>query len=439
VIRSRIVTLTTLRAATTAVAATALLAAAAAIALVAPASPAIAEAAHEKFFGGVVADIAAGSHVHVAPLARIANLPYGGGSVLHSNRTHVIFWQPDGSGLTYDPGYQAQVETFLSRVAADSRRPTNVYGLSGQYHDSGGPAAYNSRYAGAVLATDRLPADGCSEPPQTGPGWHFCQNDFQLQQEIEHVIDADQLAATPRDIYFLVLPAGLGTCEAYGPSYCALGGTKTGFCGYHSFTTEQRALYAVIPYNAVSGHCQSDHPRPNSSPADPALSTLSHEHNETVTDPYGDAWIDRSDNEDGDLCIKSFGPDLGGSGPAAWDQVIHGGHYYLQDEWSNEDGSCRPRDERDPISFAAKSRVSTWTPTRFAAHAGDPDGSIVAYDWTFGDGGHSHGRVATHRLSHPGSYRVVLRTTDSSGNWAFSARTITVVQAPAGDRRRRHR
>ena len=51
-------------------------------------------------------------------------------------------------------------------------------------------------------------------------------------------------------------------------------------------------LYAVIPYNAVPGHCQSDNPRPNSSTADPALSTLSHEHIETVTDPDGDAWTD---------------------------------------------------------------------------------------------------------------------------------------------------
>ena len=64
-------------------------------------------------------------------------------------------------------GYQAQVEIFLKNVAADSRRPTSVYGLSGQYRDSRGPAAYNSRYVGDVLSTDPLPANDCTEPALT--------------------------------------------------------------------------------------------------------------------------------------------------------------------------------------------------------------------------------------------------------------------------------
>ncbi len=36
---------------------------------------------------------------------RELDLPYNGGPVLHSNRTHPIFWEPAGSGLTFDPGY----------------------------------------------------------------------------------------------------------------------------------------------------------------------------------------------------------------------------------------------------------------------------------------------------------------------------------------------
>jgi hypothetical protein len=410
------------------VVATALLSAAA----LAPSATAAAAAKKTKFFGAVVADIPTGPHLHASPRARVANLPYGGGPVMHWNRTHVIFWQPNGSGLTYDPGYQAQVEAFLSKVAADSHRPTNVYGLSGQYHDDHGPAAYNSTYAGAVLATDRLPADGCSEPV-TGPGWNVCLSDAQLEAEVEHVTTVDHLRTGDRDIYFLVLPAGLGTCETSGPDNCALGGTGSGFCGYHSTTPDQQILYAVIPYNAVSGHCQSGNPRPNSSTADPTLSTLSHEHNETVTDPLGDAWIDGSGNEDGDLCIRSYGPNLGGSGAAAWNQVIHGGHYYLQDEWSNDDGSCQPRDETDPVSFSTRARIAARTATTFTGRASDPDGSIAAYDWFFGDGGRSHRRVAAHKFQRAGSYKVTLRATDSSGNWAFASRTIRVAQAPAKD------
>jgi hypothetical protein len=400
----------------------------AAVALLAAAS----SGAQAKSFGGVVPDVPTGTHVLRSSTARIANVSYDGGPVMHSNRTHLIFWQPSESGLGYDPGYEALIETFLARVAADSHRPTNVYGLSGQYTDLYGPAANDSTYAGAVLATDRLPVSDCSEPLAAGPGWSECLSDSQLEAEIEHVIAADHLPRTPRDVYFLVTPDGLGSCEASGPDDCALGGDAAGsYCGYHSSTPDGTILYAVIPYNAVSGHCQSGNPRPNSSTADPTISTISHEHNEAVTDPLGNGWIDGPGNEIGDLCISQFGRDLGGSGSAAWNEVIHGGRYYLQEEWSNDDSSCRPRDESDSISFSMTGRASAGNSLSFAGHARDPDGSIVAYNWFFGDGRSGHRRLLSHAYRRAGSYRVVLRSTDRADNWAFYVRTIRVTKSSA--------
>lgn len=395
---------------------------------------------HQKFFAGLIADVPSRKHIHRSPLARIANLPTGGGPVLHANRPHVIFWQPDGSGLGFDPGYQSLVERFLADVAADSHKPTNVYGLSGQYYDSEGPAAYNSTYGGSVVATDPLPANGCSEPlgPPlgSGPGWSRCMSDQQLVAELQHVIRAQQLPTTSRDVYFLVTPNGLGSCESGGTDYCALGGTDNSgsYCGYHS-STPDGVLYAVIPYNAVPGHCQSGNPRPNSNAADPAVSTISHEHNEMVTDPLGDAWVNGSSNsENGDLCITYFGPIIGGSGATAFNETIHGNPYFLQEEWSNDDRSCQPRDELDTAWFTAPSRPRAHGAVVFTAHAADPDGSIVAYRWFFGDGtGRSH--RASHAFRRAGAYRVVLRTTDSAGNWAYAVHTIRVSR---GSRRRSH-
>jgi hypothetical protein len=396
----------------------------------------VAPGAEAKTFGGVVPDVPTGTHR--PPSARITNLPYGGGPVLHSNRSHVIFWQPSGSGLGYDPGYESQIETFLARVAADSRRPTNVYGLSGQYRDSG-PAAYDSTYGGAVLATDRLPANGCTEPSTGPPGWSVCLDELQLEAEIEKVIRVKHLPTTPRDVYFLATPNGLGSCETTGTDNCALGGNASGsYCGYHSSSPDGTILYAVIPYNAVAGHCQSGNPRPNSSSADPTISSISHEHNEMVTDPLTTAWIDGSFRENGDLCISNYGPNLGGVGVPAWNEVIHGGHYYLQEEWSNDDGSCQPRDESYPIWLSTAARTAAHKSQSFTAHARDPDGSIAAYAWFFGDGRLGRGRVTSHAFNRAGYYRVVLRTTDRTGNWAFYARTIRVTKAPAkGVKRRR--
>lgn len=379
---------------------------------------------------GAAADLPTGTHVpRATATAHIASLGYGGGPVLHLNRAHLIFWQPARSGLAFDTGYRALVEAFLSHVAADSRRPTNVYSLTGQYGDASGPAGYNSAYGGSVLDGDQLPRNGCQEPPPpplgTGPGWTVCLSGTQLDNEVDHVVSSERLPRTNRDVYFLVLPRGFGNCEAAGPDNCALGGSGSGYCGYHT-VSNAGITYAVIPYNAVYGHCQSENPRPNASTADPALSTLSHEHNEIVTDPFGNAWISPSGEENGDLCISSFGHPLGGSGGRIWNEAIHGGHYYLQMEYSNDDGGCAARDEADRISFSEPGGVRVGRPARFRARARDPDGAIVGYAWFFGDRRRGRHRVTTHRFSRGGVYRVLLRTTDSSGNWAFSLRQLRV-------------
>jgi hypothetical protein len=385
-----------------------------------------AAAARAKSIGGIVPDLrSAHVAVHHPRAHAAANLPYGGGPVLHSNRTHLIFWQPSGSGMSFDPGYDGMIEQFLRRVAADSHRAGNVYGLTGQYSDAQGPAAYASSYGGATVDTDRLPQSDCVEPPVTGPGWTVCLTDKQLQSEVERVVHADHLPTGSTDVYFLVTPKGLGSCTDTSSTSCALGGSVDGYCGYHSQSADGTVRYAVIPYNAVPGHCQSSNPRPNDSTADPTLSTVSHEHSEMVTDPAGDAWIDSSGNEDGDLCITDFGPTIGGSGSSAWNEEIHGGHYYLQEEWSNADGGCQPRTKSARVSFTALVH-RPWS-ISLAAHGADPHGSIFSYMWFFGDGRHAHGTSVSHRYHRAGRFRVVLRATDSWRNWSFYAETLTVT------------
>jgi hypothetical protein len=394
-------------------------------------SAGLAASAQAKPLHGLIADTAAHrTHISRNPVRHAGGLPYGRGPVLHWNRTHVIFWAPAGSGLGFDPGYQALIDTFLTNVAAASRSPSNVYGLTGQYRDQQGPAAYVSTFGGAVVATDPLPPNGCTEPPATGPGWRDCLTDTQLQREIEHVVRSDGLPTGPTDVYFVVTPNGLGDCSDSASTSCALGGDANGYCAYHSQTEDGLVVYAVIPYNAVPGHCQSDNPRPNNSTADPALSTISHEHSEMVTDPSGNAWIDpQTGNEDGDLCLTSFGPVIGGSGSSAWNEDINGGHYYLQEEWSNADGGCEPRAVADPIGFASTHPLTGTDAISFAARGRASHGAIVSYEWFFGDHRTGHGRHVIHRYGRQGAFRVILRTTDSWGNWAFYARTVAASVA----------
>jgi hypothetical protein len=355
-------------------------------------------------------------------------LSYGGGPILTSNRTHIIFWQPKASGLSFDPGYRPLVERFLVDVAAASHSTSNVFALSGQYtNNAGQPAAYSSVYGGAVLDSDRLPRSECTEPAKpTGPGWPVCLTDSQLQTEIEHFVQADHLPTTQHDVYFLLTPKGLGSCMGTSPdSGCSLGGSATGYCGYHRYTSDGSVDYALIPYNAVPGHCQSNHPRPNGNSADPALSTVSHELSEMITDPDGDAWTDGAGNENGDLCITTFSKAIGGSGSRRYNETIAGGHFYLQDEWSNATERCEPRVRPDRAGFAVTSR--TGETLTFEGSARDPNGRILSYHWTFGTGAVAEGRSISHTFPGPGSYSVQLRVTDSWDNWGYYTREVPVT------------
>jgi hypothetical protein len=360
-----------------------------------------------------------------ALVARIAGIPYQGGPVLHANRTHLIFWQPQGSGLAFDPGYVGLMQQFLHDVALDSHMTSNEYAITGQYSDRPGPAAYASTYAGSVLDTDPLPANDCSEPVQTAPAWSVCLTDAQLQDELEHEITVNALPAGGENIYFLVTPSGFGSCYDSSSSACALGGPASGYCGYHS-STAGGLLYAVIPYNAIPGHCQSGNPRPNASTADPALSTISHEQIETITDPFGDAWIDPSGNEIADVCLGEYGAALGGSAGAHWNEVINGHHYWLQEIYSRLQGRCEPRARPDRVSIAGAGNAKAGVRTTFTGRGRQPGGAIAAYRWWFGDGSAGSGRVVTHAYARSGSYVSRLRITDSAGNWAFATRTVDV-------------
>lgn len=363
-----------------------------------------------------------------------------GGFVMHEQRTHVIFWNPVGAGLQFDPGYEQLIDTFLRQVGMASGSAGNEFGLIGQYGGPGGPATYNSTFAGAVQDADPVPAgagSACHEPSPPplgdGPGWTTCVTDSAIQAEIENVVRARHLPTGFEDIYFLVLPNGFASCFGDGPSDCALGGdANDGYCGYHADIGSARIVYAVIPFNALAGHCRSDRPRPNGSTADPTISTIAHEFAEAATDPLGDAWSDDSGDEIADICLKSFGPDLGGStGSAAYNEVIDGGHYYLQELWSNFGDRCAAAAPPGhvAIAVAGSRRPAPGQLVTIAARAAARGRKIVSYAWTFGDGRRRRSRrpQISHAWSVAGRYTLTVTATDSWGDRVSARRRIRVV------------
>lgn len=61
----------------------------------------------------------------------------------------------------------------------------------------------------------------------------------------------------------------------------------------------------------------------------------------------------------------------------------------------------------------------------------DPDGSILSYDWDFGDGTDSHGATVSHAYSTADEYTVTLTVEDNSSETAQDTATVTVSEEPA--------
>ena len=128
------------------------------------------------------------------------------------------------------------------------------------------------------------------------------------------------------------------------------------WCGIHgafnSTTTNATGtiIYSEEPYT-ISGCYKGEYPQyyavaaygQGAQDADSAVSTLSHELDESITDPgannsYG--WYDSSGHEIGDECSGIFGPPLGSTDSSnaqqsEYNQVINGHDYWTQETFSN--------------------------------------------------------------------------------------------------------
>jgi hypothetical protein len=256
------------------------------------------------------------------------NLSYHGGPVEHTNTVYAIYWVP--SGYTVSSDYTTVINRFFGDVAADNGKTTNVYYAGTQYYDGSGNVTYASTFAGSTTDTNAYPPNGCSDSYT-----QVCLSDSQIQSEIQKVVAANHWPTGGSTEYFMFTAKGVGSCSG---SSCAF----SNYCAYHSWigSGSSEILYANMPYaDTVPSACDAGQ-HPNNSDADATINVTSHEHNETITDPNGNAWYDRRGYEDGDKCAWNFGTQLGSTAYGQYNQVINGHDYELQQEWSNATSSC---------------------------------------------------------------------------------------------------
>ena len=273
-----------------------------------------------------------------------AQLNYHGGPVMTTNTTYAIYWLPSKS--TVSANYVPLVNRYLGDVAAASGSSTNVYATDTQYYQgstSQTPIAYNSSFAGSATdSTTPIPNHCSNQYTAKGLTVTGCITDADIQAEIASVMSAQGWTASPTSLFLLFTPQNVGSCITNSSSTCSY----TYYCDYHSDfqSGSSDVLYANQPYPdstgvGAPGACDSGQ-QPNGDWADEAINLISHEHNESITDPNGNAWYDSAGNEIGDKCAWNFGAPLGSTKTGQYNQVINGHFYYVQQEWSNASSSC---------------------------------------------------------------------------------------------------
>jgi hypothetical protein len=275
------------------------------------------------------------------------DMTYHGGWVMRTNTTYAIYWVPSGSTCgASDPGcsgYRKAIDRYFKDVAAASGSNSNVYSVDTQYYDTTGSIAYQSTFGGAVIDGDPFPPYNPSTSCIDGAD-PVCLTDDQGRAEIQKVISEVGWPDGESSLFSLMTPDSVGWChndnKCTGINSCAFHGRFTG-------ADSQPIVYTVEPFAATDG-CAGNppNPTPNGDAADPTINLISHEMNEAITDPWGDGWYagDTSHEIADPPCAWTFGNPLGTApNGQAYNEVINGDEYWLQQEWSNDGSHCVQR------------------------------------------------------------------------------------------------
>jgi hypothetical protein len=366
---------------------------------------------------------------------------YRNGPLMLSSTLYLIFWGPRNS---FPASYTEPIVQFAKDLHAEEGKTTDDFSVTELYANRNGEhISGDVSLGGEAFDTTPYPA------PEKGGGCEriYCLTDAQISTEIASQIEAHGWPANPeqepRTQYLLYTPAGVTVC--LGPESCTLHLTGSfearGFCAYHSALGVPGgvAVYSVLPDIEL---CDRGGP-----PAglNGTLNEEIHEMIESATDPIGGGYRDEEGNEVADKCVSplvasfpaEFSPLLEGTpgegllgSPSAnaYNQLIGGNKYYLQDIWSNALG-CVPRIGPSP-SFTAPGYSPPGEAVNFNAGSSfDLNGPITTYEWNYGDGSAvetTSGATSEHVYLNPGTYQVSLTVSDASGHANASTQTHSI-------------
>ena len=241
---------------------------------------------------------------------------------MHTTKTYEIYWLPSGYQFEGFPGSDTSYENLTTRFLTDLGG-SSYYNIVSQYYDrSNGSVLDASTFGGSYLDTNPYPSNTPSGQ--------------EIANEVLAAMRANGWTAGLNHLFLIFTASGIYSNAA------------TDYCAFHTYTyssNSQPVVYAYIPdfYSLTSYGigCTLQGTilglSPNLDPwADAAISSMSHEIFEAVTDPLLNAW-GTDESEIGDRCNTAFGPLVNALGA---DIELKGHYYRVQEEWSNYNDGC---------------------------------------------------------------------------------------------------
>jgi len=256
-----------------------------------------------------------------------------------------VYWQPAGVAAynfnSADPTYMSIINKFVTDVAADSGKTTNVFANNAQYTQTVNgvttPIKYLIHAGTPLIDANAFPSSGqCSlqaDGYEPGKNYTSCLTAPQIQAELQKYLGAKALPEDVGHQYAIFFPPGVQTFES--GSYSGVG-----YTGIHQSFTVNPGKGVIYYYDEPfqDGFYTGGAPS-GDGVADGEVDVLSHEVNESITDPASRGWWDAEGNEIGDECADAYGPPLGSVAVNGfvepYNQVINGDKYYIQREFSN--------------------------------------------------------------------------------------------------------
>jgi Phosphate-induced protein 1 conserved region len=245
---------------------------------------------------------------------------YNGGPVFHGNPVPIyIIWYGTWTSTTGSntAATQTLLKTFLSSSALGG---SSYEAINTTYGDSTGNVSGHLNFV--------------QDTTDTGSQGTRLRNS-NITAAISAKLTSGALPTDPNGVYLFITSSNVKE-----------NGFCTQFCGFHTHQTINGAdiKWAFIGNtDQCPSGCEIQSTGPNSPAtgiggADGMANVITHESEETITDPDLNAWFDSAGNEDADKCNFKFGPTQTAPNGARFNQTFGGFNWMIQMEWENSRG-----------------------------------------------------------------------------------------------------